>query len=97
MRHKTVSISKAKATLLELVRKVNDEGEAYLLTRDGEAVSALVPLEDYEALLESSDVRSDTQTMNDLQMALEDEKKGRLWKRDPAGKWTRLKKKPSAA
>lgn len=97
MRHKTVSISRAKATLLELVRKVNDEGKAYLLTRDGEAVSALVPLEDYEALLESSDVHSNTQTMKDLRLALEDEKKGRLWKRDPLGKWIRIKKKSTAA
>lgn len=97
MRHKTVSVSKAKATLLELVRKVNDEGEAYLLTRDGEAVSALVPLEDYEALVESSDVRSDIQTMKDIRLALEDEKKGRLWRRNSSGQWIRMKKKTRAA
>ncbi|MBI1859955.1 MAG: type II toxin-antitoxin system Phd/YefM family antitoxin [Deltaproteobacteria bacterium] len=97
MRHKTISISKAKATLLELVRKVNDEGNAYLLTRDGEAISALVPLEDYEALLESSDVRFDAQTMKDLRSALDDEKKGRLWRRDTSGKWIRVKKRAKAA
>jgi len=92
MRHKIISISKAKATLLELARKANEEGNAYLLTKDGEPIGALVPLEDYESLLETSDVLADKKTVFDLERALEDEKKGRIWKRDKAGKWTKLKK-----
>ncbi len=92
MRHKIISVSKAKATLLELARKTNEEGEAYLLTKDGEPISALVPLEDYESLLETADVLADEKTLSDLERALEDERKGRIWKRDKTGKWTKLKK-----
>ena len=92
MRHKIISISKAKAKLLELARKANEEGEAYLLTKDGEPVSALIPLEDYEALLETVDVLADEKTLSDLEDALEDEKKGKLWKRDKKGKWVKKKK-----
>jgi len=91
MRHKIIPISKAKAKLLELIRKVS-EGNAYLLTKDGEPVGALIPMEDYEALLETADVLSDPQTLKDLEKALEDEKKGKLWKRDKSGRWIKRKK-----
>ena len=91
MRHKIISISKAKAKLLELIRKVN-EGNAYLLTKDGEPVGALIPMEDYEALLETSDVLSNPQTLKDLKKALDDEKKGKVWERDTSGRWIPRKK-----
>ena len=92
MRHKIIPISKAKATLLELARRVNEEGEAYLLTKDGEPISALVPLQDYESMLETADVLADQRTFSDLKEALEDERKGRIWKRDKTGKWVKIKK-----
>lgn len=97
MRHKIISVSKAKTRLLELVRNANDRGEAYVLTKDGEAIGALVPMEDYEALLETSDVLTSPDTLHDLREALEDEKQGRLWKRDAGGKWVRAKKARPAA
>ncbi len=99
MRHKIISISKAKSKLLELARKANSEGQAYLLTKDGEPVGALVPLEDYESLLETADVLSDPETLKNLEEALADEKKSNLWKRDAKGKWVKIKKttKKSAA
>ena len=92
MRHKILSVSKAKAKLLELTRSVQEEGKAYLLTRDGEPVSALVPIEDYEALLETNDILADRKTMKDLASALDDERRSRLWKRDKSGKWVKFKR-----
>jgi prevent-host-death family protein len=97
MRNKILSVTKAKARLLELARRVSEEGEAYILTRDGEPVSALVPMEDYESILETSDIRADCQTMKDLQTALEDERQSRLWKRDKSGKWLKARKSKEKA
>lgn len=97
MRHKIISVSQAKSKLLELVRNANEAGEAYLLTKDGEPIGALVPLEDYEALLETADVLADPKTLRDLEAALEDEKKSRLWKRDAKGQWVKAKKKSKPA
>lgn len=97
MRHKHMSVSRAKARLLELTRKTATEGEAYLLTKDGEPVGALVPIEYYESLLETADVLADSQTLKDLEAALEDERKGHLWRRDKRGKWVRKKTKRRAA
>ncbi len=64
---------------------------------DGEPIGALVPMEDYDALLETSDVLADSRTMRDLRQALEDEERRRLWKRDARGKWVKVKKARPAA
>ena len=87
MRHEILSVTKAKAKLLDLTRKVQEDGRAYILTRDGEPVSALVPIEDYESLLETMEVLADEETMRNLNAALDDERHGRLFKRDKNGKW----------
>ena len=97
MRHRIISISKAKANLLKLARKVEEEGEAYLLTKDGEPIGALVPMEDYEAMLETTDVLANSETTRNLKAALEDERKGRLWRRDRSGRWTKVKRPGRAA
>ena len=65
---------------------------AYVLTRDGEPVSALVPIEDYESLLETMDILADKKTMRDLTAALADERRGRLFIRDKSGRWLKYKK-----
>ncbi len=98
MRHKIISVSRAKAKFLEIIRNVNNEGQAFLLTKDGEPIGALVPMEDYEALLETSDILSDRNTLDDLEEALKEEKKGNIWKRSKSGKWIKkTKSKKNAA
>jgi prevent-host-death family protein len=92
MRHEILSVSKAKARLLDLTRKVQEEGKAYVLTRDGDPVGALVPIEDYESLLETMEVMADRKAMRDLAAALADERGGRLFKRDKNGRWTKLRR-----
>ncbi|MDX2053544.1 MAG: type II toxin-antitoxin system Phd/YefM family antitoxin [Polyangiaceae bacterium] len=59
MRHTILSISKAKTHLLELARQVDEEGRAYVVTKDGAPLCALVPMEAYEAMLEASLVARD--------------------------------------
>lgn len=93
MKHKFVTVSQAKSKLLELTRKVDEEGQAYLVTKDGVPVAALVPLEEYESWLETNEIMSDSDLMKSLEAALEDEKKGKLFSRDSSGKWIPHKKK----
>lgn len=97
MKHKIISISMARKNLLEIARKTEDEGQAYLLTRDGEPCSALIPLEEYEAFLETSEVQADLDTLRNLKKALQDEKKGRLWIRDNNGCWLAARKNKKVA
>lgn len=93
MRHKIVSVTYAKAKLSELTKSVAEDGFAYLLTKDGEPVSVIVPFEDYEAMLETDDIMSNQSVMKSLSDALEDEKLGRIWSRDKKGKWSKTKKR----
>ena len=97
MRHEIISISKAKTKLLELMRKVNEEGRAFLIVKDGDTMGVIVPVEEYEALIESQEVLASSDTMHALKAALEDEKKGKLWGRDQSGKWTKSPKKKRVA
>ncbi len=87
MKQTIMSLSKAKAKLLELSRAANDNGEAFILTKDGTPVSALVPMNEYEAFLETMEIEEDPALMKTLEKSLRDETAGRLWKRDKSGKW----------
>jgi len=51
-----ITISKAKQQLLELARRNRDLGESFILLKDGDPVSALLPFEEYESLLETLDI-----------------------------------------
>jgi len=92
MRQEIVSVSKAKAKFLFLVRAMEEEGRGYILTKDGVAVGALVPMDDFEAYLETEDILKDGALMKDLRRGLDDERKGRLWKRAKSGRWLRVKR-----
>ena len=68
---------------------MEEEGRAFILTKDGEAVGAMIPMEEYEAFLETEDILKDRDLMRDLKEALIDEKKGRIWGRNKKGQWVR--------
>jgi len=97
MRHKIISISKAKSELLSLAKRVYNNGESFLITKDGEPYSVLVPIEEYESMLETSDVLNDTKGLNNLKKALNDEQNGRIFKRDAKGCWIKQKNYKKAA
>lgn len=51
-----LTITKAKQQLLELARRNQELGESFIILKDGEPVSALLPFEEYEAILETLDI-----------------------------------------
>jgi PHD/YefM family antitoxin component YafN of YafNO toxin-antitoxin module len=51
-----IAISKAKQKLLDLARRNRDMGESFILLKDGEPISALMPFDEYESLLETLDI-----------------------------------------
>ncbi|MBI5299971.1 MAG: type II toxin-antitoxin system Phd/YefM family antitoxin [Deltaproteobacteria bacterium] len=54
-----LTITKAKQQLLELARRNQELGESFIILKDGEPVSALLPFEEYEAILETLDILED--------------------------------------
>lgn len=89
MRHSIVSITQAKAKLLELMRELEEEGKSFVLTKNGFAVGALVPMEDYEALTETLDILSNPSLMKRIQRSLKQAKKGPVWAISAKGRWTK--------
>ena len=51
-----LTISKAKQQLLELARRNQQLGESFIILKDGEPVSALLPFDEYESILETLDI-----------------------------------------
>jgi PHD/YefM family antitoxin component YafN of YafNO toxin-antitoxin module len=51
-----VSIEKARRTLLGLSRKPGELGESLIIVRNSGPVSALIPFDEYESLLETLDI-----------------------------------------
>ncbi|MFA4874520.1 MAG: type II toxin-antitoxin system Phd/YefM family antitoxin [bacterium] len=83
-----ISVSKAKQRLLELARRSHDQGESFILLRDGEPVSAMIPFDEYESLLETLDILEDEpDILSKLKRAEKEMRKGKfaVWKgRKPA-------------
>jgi len=91
MHQKIISLSKAKAKLLEIARTVDDYGESFIFTKDGEPIGAFIPIDEYESYLETSEIMADKKLMKDLKEALDQEKKGQLYSRSKSGKWVKAK------
>lgn len=92
MRHHILSVTEAKVKFLELARSLEQEGRAYVLTKNGLAVGALVPMEDYEAMVETLEILDNPSLMKKIRKALKQEKKGQFWELGPKKKWVRAKK-----
>lgn len=91
MRHNILPVTQAKFKLLELARSVEKEGRCYVLTRNGFAVGALIPMEDYESLVETFDIAANPALMKKIRRAVKQAKKGPVWKKETKGTWVRKK------
>ena len=80
---KMISVTKAKQRLLELARRSDELGESFILIKDGEPISALLPFDEYESLLETLDIlEDDPEIPAKLKRAEREIKKGHyaIWK-----------------
>lgn len=78
-----ISVSKAKQRLLELARRSHDFGESFILLKDGEPMSAMLPFDEYESLLETLDIlEDDPDILAKLRRAEKEIKRGKfsVWK-----------------
>jgi len=79
-----IPITKAKQRFLELSRRNQDLGESFIILNDGEPVSALIPFDEYESLLETLDIlETEPDILKKLKSAEKEIAEGKytLWKR----------------
>lgn len=72
----TISITDARARLPELVDDVSGRLNEYVITKHGRAHAVLVSAEEYEALLETLEILSDSATMERIRSGLDEIARG---------------------
>ena len=73
-----VPVTRAKAMLLDLVRKIKDSDDAIAITKNGVPEAVLISMEKFEGLLETLDILSDEKTMKSLRKSIREADKG-MW------------------
>ena len=77
-----VPLSRAKARLSSMIRKVREERGTYANTHRGKPEGVLLSVEEYETLVETVEILSDRELMACVDRGLADEKAGRLHTHD---------------
>ncbi len=80
---KDLPITEARDELTSLPDKLNASHETVTVTRHGKPVLAILPWEEYEALVETLEIMSDKDLMAALRQSIKEIKQGKLipWER----------------
>ena len=72
-----VSVTQAKAQLLDLIRQLQKRNDIVGITRDGVPTAVLLSMEHFEGLMETLDILSDQKTIRPLRKSLKQAQAGR--------------------
>jgi len=72
-----ITVSSAKARLLEILRKIEEQHGKVVITKNGLPKAVLINYEDFEGLLETIDILSDAEMMKGIKKGLQDIRAGR--------------------
>ncbi len=72
-----IPVSSAKARLLEILRKIEEQHGKVVITKNGIPKAVLINYEDFEGLLETIDILSDVEMMKGIKKGLQDIRAGR--------------------
>ena len=67
-----ISVTQAKAQLLDLARQLPKHQETVAITRDGVPAAVLLSMEHFEGLMETLEILSDPKTMRRLRRSLKE-------------------------
>ena len=67
---KTVPVREFRSNLSQLLSDVADRRDHVLVTRNGRPAAALVPIDEYEALEETAEILSDSETLAAIEAGL---------------------------
>jgi len=73
-----IPITKAKANLLDLVRKIKDSDDAIAITKNGMPEVVLISMNKFQGLLETMDILSDENAMKSIRKSIREAEKG-MW------------------
>ena len=73
-----ISVTKAKANLLDLVRKIKDSDDTIAITKNGMPEVVLISMNKFQGLLETMDILSDEKAMKSIRKSIREADKG-VW------------------
>ena len=73
-----MSVSAAKAQLLAVLRRIEEQRSKIVITKNGVPKAVLLRYEDFEGLLETIDILTDSQTVEGIKKGLKDIRHGKV-------------------
>jgi len=73
-----IPVTKAKANLLDLVRKIKDSDDTIAITKNGIPEVILISMNKFQGLLETMDILSDEKAMKSIRKSIREAGKG-MW------------------
>jgi antitoxin YefM len=71
-----IPVTKAKAELLDLVRKIEGSNDAIAITKNGVPEAVLISMKKFKGLLESMEILSDEKAMKAIRKSIKEAQKG---------------------
>ena len=75
---KTVPVREFRTNLSALLSDVADRRDHVLVTRNGKPAAALVPIDEYDALEETAEILSDSETLAAIEAGLAELSRGEI-------------------
>ncbi len=71
-----IPVTKAKAELLDLIRKIEESDDAIAITKNGVPEAVLISMKKFKGLLESIEILSDEKAMKSIRKSIKEAQKG---------------------
>jgi antitoxin YefM len=71
-----IPVTKAKTTLLDLIRRIKDSDDAIAITKNGVPEAVLLSMKKFQGLLETLDILSDEKAMSSIRKSIQQAKNG---------------------
>ena len=72
-----IPVTKAKSTLLDLIRKIKESDDAIAITKNGVPEAVLLSMNSFQGLLETMDILSDEKAMASIRRSIREARKGK--------------------
>ncbi len=89
---KILPITEVKKDLLSIVKKIQNLGGSIAITKNGKPVAVLMSLEEYEGLMETLEILSDTELMKILNQSRAEWEQGKLISHEDVWRETQTRK-----
>jgi len=72
-----IPITKAKSTLLDIIRKIEDSDDTVAITKNGVPEAVLLSMSKFEGLMETMEILSDQKAMKSIRKSIREARDGK--------------------